>query len=45
MRNENSDSHEVGSARINIDNYHALCFVNSLIAMADFILSMHSKQL
>lgn len=45
MRNKNSDSHGVGSARINIDNYHALLFVNSSIAMADFILSMHSKQL
>ena len=45
MRNKNSDSHGVGSARINIADYHALLFVNSSIAMADFVLSVHSNQL
>lgn len=45
MRNKNSDSHGVGSARINIDKHLALLFVNSSISMADFILSVYSKQI
>lgn len=44
MRNKNSDSHGVGSNRIKIDRYHALLFVNASIIVADFILSVQSKQ-
>ncbi len=44
MRNSNSDSHGVGSARISIDNHHALLVLNSAMAMSDFILSVQSKQ-
>ena len=41
MRNKESDSHGVGSKRIGIADYHARLFVNSAIAMADFILSVY----
>lgn len=41
MRNKESDSHGVGSKRIGISDYHARLFVNSSIAMADFILSIY----
>lgn len=40
MRNEASDSHGVGSRRIEIKDYHTRLFVNSAITMADFILSV-----
>ena len=40
MRNESSDSHGVGSRRIQIKDYHARLFVNSAMSMADFILSV-----
>ena len=40
MRNKNSDSHGVGSKRINISKHHARLFVNSAMTMADFILSV-----
>lgn len=43
MRNKDSDSHGVGSTRISIDEHHARLFVNSAIAMADFILSVENK--
>lgn len=43
MRNEVSDSHGVGSRRINIDKHHARLFVNSALTMADFILSVGEK--
>lgn len=39
MRNEASDSHGVGNRRIEIYDYHARLFVNSALAMSDFILS------
>ena len=41
MRNKESDSHGVGSKRIGIADYHTRLFVNSAIAMADFILSVY----
>ena len=41
MRNKESDSHGVGSKRIGISDYHARLFLNSSIAMADFILSIY----
>lgn len=40
MRNHNSDAHGVGSSRIEIKDYHTRLFVNSSIAVADFILSV-----
>lgn len=40
MRNKDSDSHGVGSKRINISEHHARLFVNSAMTMADFILSV-----
>lgn len=40
MRNESSDSHGVGSRRINIKAHHARLFVNSAQTMADFILAV-----
>ena len=40
MRNKDSDAHGVGSTRIAIKEHHARLFVNSSIAMADFILSV-----
>ncbi|UQF81949.1 MAG: abortive infection family protein [Mogibacterium diversum] len=43
MRNKGSDSHGVGSARINIQEHHARLLVNSAMVMADFILSVANK--
>lgn len=43
MRNENSDSHGVGSKRIAINDYHARLMVNASTAMADFILSVSNN--
>ena len=40
MRNETSDSHGVGSRRVFIAEHHARLFLNSAIAMADFLLSI-----
>lgn len=40
MRNEASDSHGVGSSRIEIEEYHARLFVNASIVMSDYILSV-----
>lgn len=45
MRNKDSDSHGVGAARINIEDYHARLFVNSAMMMADFILSVYNKSI
>jgi hypothetical protein len=41
MRNSVSDSHGAGSERIIIKDYHAALLVNSAMAFADFILSVH----
>lgn len=41
MRNKESDSHGVGNKRIGISDYHTRLFVNSAVAMADFILSVY----
>lgn len=43
MRNKSSDSHGVGSARINIEEHHARLAVNAAMTMADFILSVEQK--
>lgn len=43
MRNKGSDSHGVGTKRINIAEHHARLFVNSAMTMADFILSVSEK--
>jgi hypothetical protein len=43
MRNELSDSHGVGSRRINISEHHARLFVNSAMTMSDFILSVNER--
>ena len=40
MRNNGSDSHGLGSKRINISDYHARLAVNSSTTMAEFILSV-----
>ena len=40
MRNNNSDSHGVGSKRIAIAEHHARLFLNSSIMMSEFILSV-----
>ncbi len=40
MRNNGSDSHRLGSKRINISDYHARLAVNSSTTMAEFILSI-----
>ena len=40
IRNNGSDSHGLGSRRINIKSYHARLVVNSATIMADFILSV-----
>lgn len=39
MRNNGSDSHGLGSKRVNIADYHARLAVNSSTTMAEFILS------
>lgn len=44
MRNIGSDSHGVGSRRINIEEHHARLLVNSAMTMADFILAVSEKQ-
>jgi len=44
MRNNGSDSHGLGSKRINIDSHHARLCVNSASIMAEFILSVASKE-
>ena len=44
MRNKGSDSHGVGTKRINIAEHHARLFVNSAMTMSDFILSVSEKQ-
>lgn len=43
MRNKDSDAHGVGAARITIKEHHARLFVNSSMAMADFILSVQQN--
>lgn len=43
MRNKESDSHGVGNKRIGISDYHTRLFVNSSVAMADFILSVYTN--
>ena len=43
MRNKDSDAHGVGASRITIDEHHARLFVNTAMAMADFILSVEKK--
>lgn len=45
MRNKDSDAHGVGSKRINIQEHHARLFLNSAIAMSEFILAVANKQL
>ena len=40
MRNNGSDSHGLGSKRVNILDYHARLAVNSSTTMAEFILSL-----
>ncbi len=40
MRNENSDSHGAGMKRVKIREHHALLFLNSAIALSDFILAV-----
>lgn len=41
MRNKESDSHGVGQKRRGVSDYHTRLFVNSAIAMADFILAIY----
>lgn len=43
MRNKDSDAHGVGASRISIEEHHARLFVNSAMAMADFILSVQQN--
>ena len=43
MSNKGSDAHGVGANRIAIDEHHARLFVNTAMAMADFILSVENK--
>lgn len=45
MRNENSDSHGVGSKRINIEEHHARLILNSASTIAEFFLSVVSRKL
>ena len=40
MRNKDSDAHDVGASRIDIDEHHIQLFVNVTTAMSDFIPSM-----
>lgn len=44
MRNKDSDAHGVGASRIPIEEHHARLFVNSSMAMADFILSVQQSK-
>lgn len=43
MRNKGSDSHGVGTKRIQIAEHHARLFVNSAMTMADFVLAVSEK--
>lgn len=43
MRNKDSDAHGVGATRISIEEHHARLFVNTAMAMADFILSVENR--
>ena len=45
MRNNRSDSHGLGSKKVNIPDYHARLALNSSSIMAEFILSVsqHSQ--
>lgn len=43
MRNKDSDSHGVGSKRINISEHHARLFLNASIMTCDFILAVGNK--
>ena len=43
MRNKDSDAHGVGAKRIAIEAHHARLFLNTAVAMADFILSVEQK--
>ena len=43
MRNNNSDSHGVGSKRLRIEEHHATLFLNSSIVFAEFILAVAEK--
>lgn len=43
LRNQNSDSHGAGARRFQIPDYYARLFVNSSVAMAEFILSVSEK--
>ena len=45
MRNKDSDAHGVGANRITIEEHHARLFVNSAMAMSDFILSVQENNL
>lgn len=45
MRNANSDSHGVGSRRVNIAEHHARLFVNASMTMADFIISVGNNNM
>lgn len=44
MRNKNSDSHGIGSRRINIKKHHTLLFVNSAITITEFILAVSENK-
>ncbi|MCL2376742.1 MAG: abortive infection family protein [Defluviitaleaceae bacterium] len=43
MRNKASDSHGLGSKRVNIDDYHARLFVNASAVMSEFILAVAGR--
>lgn len=45
MRNKDSDSHGVGSKRINIEEHHSRLFVNTAIAISDFILAVAERNI
>lgn len=45
MRNNDSDSHEVGERRINIKDCHTRLFVNSAMTMSEFILSVYNENI
>ena len=42
MRNVASDSHGIGSKRFNLQEHHALLFVNSAVVVANFLLSSYN---